>query len=110
MKAQGKMVVQGQETEWGEEFDQRVGEGNLRPAVAAPPSEHKIGKKRDVIIDFNPCLALGTRGGWSEEAHPKGQTVDDDVEKTSPGQAENRDQDYLFHGIVGTLTFPVWGS
>ena len=69
-----------------------------------------IGDHRNIIIrpDILSAFCAGRRG--LEKAHIPGKAEDHHIEKTSPCQAENNDQDYLFHGLTAVFMSPDLGS
>ena len=46
-----------------------------------------IGKHRNVVVKLDPCLTLRACGWRFSEIHIPGEPEDDDIEKTSPGKA-----------------------
>ncbi len=109
-KTQRILAVEEQETQGGQEFNQWIGERNFSLAVPALPSQDQVGNDGDVVVDFDLLPAGRTGRSGFDDAHIPGNAVDQDIEETSPGEAKNDNDDYLFHGIVEGLTSPVWES
>jgi len=104
------LVIQKKKTQRSEKFHQGVGERYFFLTVPALSSQDDVGKDRDVVVISYFFSTIRAEGRGSNDAYSQGKSVNNDVEEASPGKTEKDYGDYLFHGIIGGVTFPVRGS
>jgi hypothetical protein len=72
-----------QGSEAGDQFDQRIANGDMNLTAAAASSQQDIAEDGYVVVKANPITALGTGGRWMDDGFTLRDAVNADIEKTA---------------------------
>jgi hypothetical protein len=109
-KGIGIVNVENDKTQSRQQLNQGITERYFLSAKTALSPEEDKRQDGDVIVKFNSLLAMGTTRRRPDDAYLPGDAVDNNVEEASPGEPEQSDDNYLFHGLLGGFNSPFWGS
>lgn len=77
MDTESVLTVENKKTQWCQNFNKKVRDGNFCLAVTAFSTEKQVGKDRNIIIEFYSLFAVRTGRRRMNNTYSKGNSIYD---------------------------------